>query len=192
MAEAQVGPYRILERLGAGANGVVFLAEDTRLHRRVALKTVAGTAGAEASEVRRKLLREARAAARLNHPNIAAVYDVLESEDGVHIVMEYVPGTTLAARVRQGPLPHTQVLDLALQLSSALAHAHELGVVHRDLKPANVMMSPAGQAKILDFGLARVNALDAGSAPLGSSDLTATDARQVVGTPPYMPPELLR
>jgi tetratricopeptide (TPR) repeat protein/TolB-like protein len=106
--------------------------------------------------------------------------------------MEYVPGTTLAARVRQGPLPHTQVLDLALQLSSALAHAHELGVVHRDLKPANVMMSPAGQAKILDFGLARVNALDAGSAPPGSSELTATDARQIVGTPPYIPPELLR
>jgi serine/threonine-protein kinase len=192
MAEVQVGPYRILERLGAGANGVVFLAEDTRLHRRVALKTVAGTAGSEASEVRRKLLREARAAARLNHPNIAAVYDVLESDDGVHIVMEYVPGTTLAARVRSGPLPHTQVLDLGLQLSSALAHAHELGVVHRDLKPANVVMSPAGQAKILDFGLARVNALEAGSAPVGSSDLTATDARQVVGTPPYMPPELLR
>jgi serine/threonine-protein kinase len=192
MAEGQVGPYRILERLGAGAHGVVFLAEDTRLQRRVALKTVAGTAGLQAAEVRRKLLREARAAARLNHPNIAAVYDVLETDDGVHIVMEYVPGTTLAARVRSGPLPHTQVLDLALQLSSALAHAHEMGVLHRDLKPANVMMAPSGQAKILDFGLARVQAVGAGSIPVGSSDLTATDARQVVGTPPYMPPELLR
>ena len=192
MAETQVGPYRILERLGAGANGVVFLAEDTRLHRRVALKTLTGTAGSEAAEVRRKLLREARAAARLNHPNIAAVYDVLESDAGVHIVMEYVPGSTLAARVRSGPLPPMQVLDIALQLSSALAHAHELGVIHRDLKPANVMMSPSGRAKILDFGLARLGELEAGSAPIGSSDWTATDGRQVVGTPPYMPPELLR
>ncbi|HVR70256.1 MAG TPA: serine/threonine-protein kinase, partial [Vicinamibacteria bacterium] len=192
MAEASVGPYRILERLGAGANGEVFLAEDTRLRRRVALKTLAGTGGSDAAELRRKLLREARAAARLNHPNIAAVYDVLDSEEGVHIVMEYVPGATLAARVRQGPLPPMQVLDLALQLSGALAHAHELGVVHRDLKPANVIVSPSGQAKILDFGLARLHEVDAGSVHLSASDASTTDARQVVGTPPYMPPELLR
>jgi tetratricopeptide (TPR) repeat protein len=192
MAEASVGPYRILERLGAGANGEVFLAEDTRLHRRVALKTLHGTGGSDRSELRRRLLREARAAARLNHPHIAAVYDVLESDEAIHIVMEYVPGTTLAARVRQGPLPHMQVLDYALQISGALVHAHELGVVHRDLKPANVVASPAGQAKILDFGLARLHEVDVGSAHLSASDLSTAEAHQAVGTPPYMPPELLR
>ena len=147
MALSSVGPYRILERLGAGANGEVWLAEDTRLHRRVALKTLSGTAGSDASELRRKMLREARAAARLNHPHIAAVYDVLESDEGVHIVMEYVRGVTLAARIRQGPPTPMQVVDIALQLSSALVHAHALGVIHRDLKPANVVESPDGGAR---------------------------------------------
>jgi serine/threonine-protein kinase len=105
--------------------------------------------------------------------------------------MEYVPGTTLATRVRQGPLPPMQVLDIALQLSDALAHAHGLGVVHRDLKPANVMVSPEGKAKILDFGLARLHRAEAQSVPLGSVSW-AGDAGPVVGTPPYMPPEVLR
>jgi tetratricopeptide (TPR) repeat protein len=190
MALSSVGPYRILERLGAGANGEVWLAEDTRLHRRVALKTLSGTAGSDASELRRRLLREARAAARLNHPRIAAVYDVLESDEGVHIVMEYVKGTTLATRIRQGPPTPMQVMDIALQLSGALAHAHSLGVIHRDLKPANVILSPDGGAKILDFGLARLHEVDAGSVPLSSSELSA-DVRHTVGTPPYIPPEHL-
>ena len=190
MALSTVGPYRVLERLGAGANGEVFLAEDTRLQRRVALKTLSGTAGGGAAELRRKLLREARAAARLNHPHIAAVYDVLESDEGVHIVMEYVKGSTLSAQVRQSPPPPMQVLDMALQLSDALAHAHGLGVIHRDLKPANIVVAPDGQAKILDFGLARLHAVDLGSTPLSSSELSI-DARHTVGTPPYIPPEHL-
>jgi eukaryotic-like serine/threonine-protein kinase len=190
MALSTVGPYRVLERLGAGANGEVFLAEDTRLQRRVALKTLSGTAGADAAELRRRLLREARAAARLNHPHIAAVYDVLESDEGVHIVMEYVKGATLSAQVRQSPPAPMQVLDMALQLSDALAHAHGVGVIHRDLKPANIVVGPDGQAKILDFGLARLHAVDLGSAPLSSSELSI-DARHTVGTPPYIPPEHL-
>jgi eukaryotic-like serine/threonine-protein kinase len=191
MAASVVGPYRILERLGAGANGVVFLAEDTRLQRRVALKTLFAPGNSEASDLRRKLLREARAAARLNHPNIAAVYDVLESEEGVHIVMEYVPGTTLAARVRHGALSPLEVLDLALQLAAALEHAHAVGVVHRDLKPANIMIGAGGGAKILDFGLARLHDARTSSLELSSSDLS-TESRHIVGTPPYIPPEHLR
>ena len=190
MALSTVGPYRILERLGAGANGEVWLAEDTRLHRRVALKTLSGTAGSDASEVRRRLLREARAAARLNHPRIAAVYDVLESDEGVHIVMEYVRGMTLATRLRQGPPTPMQAMDIALQLSGAVAHAHSLGVIHRDLKPANVIVSPDGGVKILDFGLARLHEVDAGSVALSSSELSV-DVRHTVGTPPYIPPEHL-
>jgi serine/threonine-protein kinase len=191
MALSTVGPYRILERLGAGANGEVYLAEDTRLHRRVALKTLAGTARIEASEVRRRLLREARAAARLNHPHIAAVYDVLETDEGVHIVMEYVRGVSLATRLREGPPAAMQVLDIGVQLASALAHAHSLGVIHRDLKPANIVSSADGQVKILDFGLARLEQVEAGSARLDSSDGTSDSVVRTVGTPPYIPPEHL-
>jgi tetratricopeptide (TPR) repeat protein/tRNA A-37 threonylcarbamoyl transferase component Bud32 len=191
MALSTVGPYRILERLGAGANGVVYLAEDTRLNRRVALKTLAGTERLDASELRRRLMREARAAARLNHPHIAAVYDVLETDEGVHIVIEYVRGVSLAARLREGPPPPMQVLDIGVQLASALAHAHSLGVIHRDLKPANIVTSADGQVKILDFGLARLEEVDAGSAALSSSDLTSESVIRTVGTPPYIPPEHL-
>ena len=191
MAPSAVGPYRFLERLGAGANGDVCLAEDTRLRRRVALKKLQGTAGADTAQLRRRLLREARAAARLNHPHLAAVYDVLETDEGVHIVMEYVRGVSLATRLREGPPPAMQVLDIGVQLSSALAHAHSLGVIHRDLKPANIVASPDGQVKILDFGLARMEEVEAGSARLGSSDLTSESVIRTVGTPPYIPPEHL-
>ena len=118
MPALTVGPYRVLEHLGTGANGAVFLAEDIRLHRRVALKTVAAGQGPDGAAKRSQVLREARAAARLNHPRIAAVYDVIEAEDEIHIVMEHVRGTTLATRVRSGPLPPMQVLDLGLQLAA--------------------------------------------------------------------------
>ena len=191
MPVVSVGPYRVLEHLGAGANGAVFLAEDTRLHRRVALKTLVAAPGGDIASKRARLLREARAAARLNHPRIAAVYDVIEGDDEVHIVMEHVQGTTLSARLRSGPLPPMQVLDLGAQLARALAHAHGMGVIHRDLKPANIMITPQGEAKILDFGLARLNEVDAGSVPLSASGSTGVDGR-VAGTPPYIPPEVLR
>ena len=135
------------------------------------------------------MLREARAAARLNHPHIAAVYDVIETPDAVHIVMEYVPGATLADRLRRGPLPPLQVLDIGAQLAGAVAHAHGHGVIHRDLKPSNIALTSDGQAKILDFGVAR-------TAPLPSDLRTvstpATEERAVVGTPPYMPPEQIQ
>jgi tetratricopeptide (TPR) repeat protein/TolB-like protein len=186
MSAGSIGPYRILEPLGAGAHGDVFLAEDTRLGRRVALKTLRDLATRGLAETRKRMLREARAAARLNHPNIAAVYDVIETPDALHIVMEHVPGTTLAARLRQGALQPLQVLDLGVQLASALAHAHGQGVIHRDLKPGNIVLTSSGQAKILDFGVARTVAV-----PLDAATQTtpATEERVLVGTPPYMPPE---
>jgi serine/threonine-protein kinase len=190
MLETSIGPYRLLEHLGSGAHGDVFLAADDRLYRRVAIKAVSGTSRLSAADARRRLLREGRAAARLNHPNIATVFDLVETDEAVHIVMEYVRGTTLSARVRQGPLPPMQVLDLGLQLSSALAHAHALGVIHRDLKPANVVLTVDGQAKILDFGLASVEPGEGASVALGSRD-ASSDVLRTVGTPPYMPPEHL-
>ena len=186
MSAGSIGPYRILEPLGAGAHGEVFLAEDTRLARRVALKTLRDLSSHGMAETRRRLLHEARAAARLNHPHIAAVYDVVEEPDALHIVMEYVPGQTLAARVRQGPLQPLQVLDLGVQLASALAHAHGHGVIHRDLKPGNIVLDSGGQAKILDFGVARTVAMPS---DLGTLSTPSTDERVLVGTPPYMPPE---
>ncbi|HET6900314.1 MAG TPA: serine/threonine-protein kinase, partial [Vicinamibacteria bacterium] len=193
MAPSAVGPYRCLERLGAGANGDVWLAEDTRLGRRVALKTLQGTGGADAGELRRRLMREARAAARLNHPHLAAVYDVLETDEGVHIVMEYVRGNTLASRLRQGALPYLDVIVLGVQIAEALAHAHSKSVIHRDLKPANIMVTPDGEAKVLDFGLARLGEVDVGSMALSSSDWTgAEEGRHILGTPPYIPPEHLQ
>jgi len=185
-----IGPYRIIEALGSGANGEVYLAEDVRLGRKVAVKTLSALDSKQLADAQRWVLREARAAARLNHPHIASVYDVIESPQGAHIVMEYVRGETLAARLRTGPLPAGDVLAIAIQLTDALAEAHGMGVVHRDLKPANVVLTPKGDVKILDFGLAQVRPVEPGSTPVRSSRDFTLDGRQI-GTPPYMPPEHL-
>src|SRR5687768_15248613 len=185
-----IGPYRIIEALGRGANGEVYLAEDVRLGRKVAIKTLSARGGREPAETRRWLLREARAAARLTHPHIAGVYDVVESPEAAHIVMEYVRGETLASRVRQGALPWEEVLTIATQLADALAEAHAMGVVHRDLKPSNVAITPRGDVKILDFGLAKLRPSELESTPAPSSLDFTLDGGQI-GTPPYMPPEHL-
>jgi serine/threonine-protein kinase len=165
--------------------GEVYLAEDTRLSRNVALKKIAGDSDADA---RYQLLHEARAAARLNHPGIAAVYDVLETPQGALIVMEYVPGETLARRIHEGPLPVGEVLSVAAQLADALAEAHRVGIIHRDLKPANVAMTASGQVKILDFGLSK-RQLDAGFSPSGASSGISAGTSPIIGTPAYIPPE---
>ena len=176
-----IGPYRVLEKLGAGGMGEVYLAQDTRLRRKVALKRLTGIE-LDSPEARHQLLREARAAAALNHPNIAAVYDVLDEEDESFIVMEYVEGDTLAKLLRRGALPSLDVVEIGIQLSDALAEAHAHGIIHRDFKPANVLMSSQGKVKILDFGLAK--------APSTSeSSLSASTGGRVVGTPAYMAPE---
>ena len=157
-SDSSVGPYRILRRLGAGGMGEVFLASDSRLGRRVALKTFSGSHHPDA-ESRRRLLREARACAHLNHPNIAVVYDVVETDALAVIVMEYVDGETLSARLRDGALGMGEALDFAIQLADALAGAHGAGIIHRDLKPSNVMVTSGGRVKVLDFGLARLTLL---------------------------------
>ena len=182
-----VGPYRILERLGTGGMGVVYLAEDSRLSRRVALKAVSHERSGQ-PDARRKLLREARLAGRLTHPNVAAIYDLLESPGTLHVVMEYVRGETLAARVLRGPLPAAEATAVGIQLADAVSAAHSVGVIHRDLKLANVMLTPDGQAKILDFGLARarIAAYDSEEDAIPS---VSSQERRVVGTPGYIAPE---
>lgn len=183
-AGGSVGPYHIVRQLGAGGMGVVWLAEDTRLNRKVALKTVKSSA-ADTTEGRQRLMREARAAAALNHPHIATVHDVLDIEGKVVVVFEYVEGESLAARLHRGPLPVNESVEIAWQLADALAAAHAQGVIHRDLKPGNVVIGPDGRAKVLDFGIARL-------VPAGadiSASVPGTIGGGLVGTPGYAAPE---
>ncbi len=168
--------------------GQVFLADDPRLNRKVALKSLSERWANEPS-ARRRLIREARAAAALNHPNIAAVYDVVESADSAYIVMEYVPGESLARRLLDGPLRVPEALSVGVQLCDALSAAHAQGILHRDLKPANLVLTPAGRLKVLDFGLAKSMLVDsaASSDSLGSGP--SGQGVHLVGTPAYIPPE---
>ena len=182
MAGETIGPFRILRKLGAGGMGDVYLAEDTRLDRKVALKCPSESWLASA-DARARLHREARAAARLNHPNIAAIYDVFDIDARPYIVIEYVEGEALSTIAARGPLPVDQAVRIVRQLAEALEAAHSNGVIHRDLKPANVMITPSGVAKVLDFGLART----AESRSAASQQLT--EAGQILGTPDYMAPE---
>jgi protein kinase-like protein len=180
----------VIDRLGAGGMGEVYRARDTRLGRSVAIKVL--RVGSD-PELLHRLDREARAASALNHPNIVHIYDVGEAanEAGAHyVVMELVEGETLRRRMRPGPLPMVELIDLGAQLADGLAKAHRAGIVHRDLKPENVMVTPDGVLKILDFGLAKVV-----SAPLdgleGSATLSrhGTQAGMLLGTLEYMSPE---
>src|SRR5688572_628088 len=166
--------------------GAVWLAEDTRLHRQVALKMVrpADTGGAAARE---RLMREARAAAALNHPHIAAVHDVLEDHGEIVIVFEYVEGETLHSRLTRGPLPAPEAVDIATHIAKALATAHAQGIVHRDLKPANVIIGAGGHVKVLDFGIARM--LTMGTTETAGGPLAQSSAGGFVGTASYAAPE---
>jgi len=179
-----LGQYRIGRILGEGGMGVVYLAEDTRLGRTVALKALAARFTGDESR-RERLRREARAAAALTHPGIATVYSLEEFGEHLCIVSEYVPGETLREELRRGPLPVARVIETGLSLARALTAAHDRGVVHRDLKPENVIRSAGGQLKILDFGLAHVR-----NAPQPLAQLT--EDGMVVGTPAYMSPEQIR
>ena len=191
MIGTSVGPYQILQKLGAGGMGEVFLGYDPRLERRVALKCLRATAvvGDEAHD---RVRREARAVARLTHPHIAGVYDVLEQDGRAFIVMEYVEGVSLAVHMAGGPLPVAEVRSIGRQLASALGAAHAQGVIHRDLKPANIQVMRDGSIKVLDFGVARL------TVP-ASTTVDTTIVEHVMessldgnpGTPLYMAPEQL-
>ena len=183
-----VGHYRIVEPLGKGGMGEVFVAEDTRLNRRVALKVLPPLLASDPAS-RQRFEREAQAVAALNHPNIVTLYSV-EEADGLHFfTMELVEGQSLAQLIPEQGLPIDQVLTTALALADALTAAHDRGIVHRDLKPANVMLTPDGRLKVLDFGLAK----EIGATDLGDETVAAgrTHVGVVMGTPAYMSPEQL-
>ncbi len=156
MAETRpesIAHFRVKRELGAGGMGVVYEARDTQLERTVALK-VLPPAYADSDDRRRRFLREARAAAAVTHPHIAAVYEVGEDTGQAYIAMELVVGESLAERLNRGPLPLGEAIRIAVQVARALKKAHAAGVVHRDLKPGNIMLDEDGQVKVLDFGLA--------------------------------------
>jgi hypothetical protein len=179
--------YRILNRLGEGGMGVVYLATDEQLRRTIALKVLSPQSGHDADRLRR-FRNEARVLSTLNHPHIVTIYEVGEEGGAPFFVMEFVDGETLRSRLREGPLPVGEVLDLASQVARGLAAAHEQGLIHRDIKPENVMIRRDGYVKILDFGIARLRDADPDAATVtGNSVQTVTGS--VVGTPAYMAPE---
>ena len=179
--------YRVLEPLGQGGMGVVYLAEDTLLGRRVAIKFP------HAQGHSQRLLTEARTASSLNHPAIAAVYDCGIFEDHPYVVMEFVEGENLGAILGRGPLPHKRALEIAIQVAAALSEAHGRGVVHRDIKPSNIQIDRRGAVKVLDFGIATSMA-EVRVAAVGEEALAATRTMDgaVTGTPRYMSPEQAR
>ncbi|PYS61399.1 MAG: hypothetical protein DMF74_16475 [Acidobacteria bacterium] len=184
----KLGRYEIRSLLGAGGMGEVYLAEDTRLHRKVALKILPADLAANKDRMRR-FDQEATAAAALNHPNIAHIYEIGEA-DGVHfIAMEFIDGDTLRLRLKRG-MRLGQVLDVTTQAASALAAAHRAGIIHRDLKPENVMLTSEGYVKVLDFGLAKLT--ERPIADSAASTLIGTDPGMIIGTAQYMSPEQAR
>ena len=184
-----VGHYRITAKLGAGGMGEVFLAEDTRLDRKAAIKFLPADL-ADDPERRQRFLTEAKAASALNHPHVCVVYDVGETEDGLpFIAMEFVEGQSLDELVKQGPLEISRVVEIAVQVADALDAAHSRRIVHRDIKPDNISLNERGEVKVLDFGLAK-RMLQDGADPLGKTeDVQQTQDGQVLGTPRYMSPE---
>src|SRR5438270_9950405 len=185
--------YRVLEKLGEGGMGVVYLAEDTLLGRRVAIKTRHSRAGAEDRHFRARFLREARAVSALSHPHIATIYDYGETEEAEpYIVMELIKGATLGELMLTENLTISRAIEIIKQVGDALAEAHRQGIIHRDIKPKNVAINQSGHDKVIDFGLAKQVALEA-------ADITDPERQtlmvmhtrdgMIVGTPMYLSPE---
>src|SRR5882672_10536127 len=182
-----IAHYRITSKLGEGGMGEVWCATDTKLGREVAIKIIP-EAFAQDPDRMARFAREAQVLASLNHPNIAAIYGVEERA----LVLELVPGPTLAERIGEGPVPLDEALPIARQIAEALEYAHEKGIIHRDLKPANIKVTPEGRVKVLDFGLAKaLSSETAASDPASSPTITmrATLAGMIMGTAAYMSPE---
>ena len=185
---ARLGPFEILAPLGAGGMGEVYRARDTRLDRAVAIKLLPGELVNAPGRRVERFRQEARAIARITHPNICTLHDVGDDGSAIFLVMEYVDGATLATRLEDGALPLPVALRAAIQIADALDHAHRHGVVHRDLKPGNIMLT-RDRVKLLDFGLAKLKERDEESIHEVTRSEHLTEVGTIVGTCAYMAPE---
>src|SRR6516165_2935439 len=187
---SQLGSHEVTALLGKGGMGEVYRARDLKLKREVAIKVLPEEFSRDPDRVSR-FQREAEVLASLNHPNIAAIHDLEETNGTRYLVLELVEGETLADRVARGPIPAAEALDIAKQIAEALEAAHERGIIHRDLKPANVKLTPDGKVKVLDFGLAK--AMEAAPTNEMASNsptlLNGTMGGMLIGTAAYMSPE---
>ncbi|HCO95168.1 MAG TPA: hypothetical protein DIU00_14650, partial [Phycisphaerales bacterium] len=182
----KIGSFEIVEMIGRGGMGVVYLARDTKLKRSVAIKSIPA-ALADSSIARTRFRREAELLASLNHSNIAVIHDIIEEDKSGYLVLEYVPGQTLSERIAREPLKLEEALSIGGQIAEAVSAAHKKGIVHRDLKPGNIKITPEGRVKVLDFGLAKVPASEG-----KRSGITETQPGRIIGTPAYMSPEQAR
>lgn len=192
LAGSRFGSYKVLSLLGTGGMGEVYLAEDTSLDRKVALKLLPAFMRDDLT-AKKRFLREAKSAAALDHPYICHIHEVGESDGKDFIAMEYVEGQTLKDKLAQGPLPLKEALETAAEMAEAVEKAHANGIVHRDLKPSNVMLTPEGHVKVMDFGLAkRLTPSGGEESQTETQTLTLTETGAMLGTLAYMSPEQLR